>query len=164
MPWLQLPHGQNPNKSLTTPPTNIPRINQIIQPTSEPLPIRCPSNKDFPLNHKGLPHKICFLHSLDPLEMPIPTQTQTRGGISRKENPRSSLWYQCLMLTYYPLWSATKWLWWAPGRCINLSSPDGTIPMRPVPIMVVLKFYLYDCSLVKLSILNFLKLHSRQKY
>jgi len=46
-------------------------------------------------------YKICFPHSLNPPETPIPTQTQTRGGISRKESPRNSPWYQCFMLTYY---------------------------------------------------------------
>ena len=60
-------------KPLTTPPINIPRINQIIQPTLEPLPIQCPSNKDCPLNQKGLPHKIRFPHNLNQLETPIPT-------------------------------------------------------------------------------------------
>ena len=77
-------------QTLHNPPTNIPRINQIIQPTLEPFPIWRPSNKDCPLNHNGLPHKICFPHSLNPPETPIPTQTQTRGGTSQKESPRSS--------------------------------------------------------------------------
>ena len=69
--------------------------------TSKPLPIRLSSNKDCPLNHKGLPQKNRFPHNLDPPKTPIPTRTPSRGGISQKESPRNSPRYQCLMLTYY---------------------------------------------------------------
>ena len=53
-------------------------------PNPAPIQQRLPTQPQRP------PHKICFLHNLDPPKTPIPTRALTRGGISRKESPQNS--------------------------------------------------------------------------